>query len=525
MAADNCDRLKQLQPTPSQQISRGELSIESLLTDFYTQRNFQPVWDKRHIEELLQLISESYLDGLQPEDYHQQQLITSFAAFKAGRLNTCEQLDFDQLLSDALVRLAYHYRFGKVNPERLDPNWNIPRKLLGNTPVERLTQAVNADSLYAFLHNRIKTSHFYQQMKNALAKYREIEFRGGWQPVPAGPTLKPGMQDERVVALRARLILGGDLNDTAVTDPTLYDEAVEQAVERFQKRHTLDADGVAGKATLAQMNIPVAARIDQIRVNMERSRWIYKNLPDEFVVVNIAGFRVGLFKQEKLVWESRAQVGTPYRKTPIFQDKISYLEFNPTWTVPPGILRKDILPKMRKDPTYLKRKDMLVLKFDGSPVNPDSIDWNSSHKSFPYMIRQQPGPRNALGRVKFMFPNKYLVYLHDTPSKSNFNRSSRAFSSGCIRVERPFELAELLLNDPYKWSQQDMQKVLDSRKTTRASLKQPMPVFLLYWTVYADGELFYFKPDIYKRDAAVLEALNSDPRFELPHNTTDENKT
>jgi murein L,D-transpeptidase YcbB/YkuD len=289
---------------------------------------------------------------------------------------------------------------------------------------------------------------------------------------------------------------------------------LEAAVKQFQQQHALTPDGVLGPATLAAMNVPVQARIDQIKTNLERARWVLHSLPEDVVITDIAGFEVSYRRGGKVVWSTRAQVGKPYRKTPVFRDRIRYLEVNPTWTVPPTILRNDILPKLAADPDYLRKKDMQVLTHDGKPVDPATVDWSQyPQKRFPYLLRQNPGPGNALGRIKFMFPNKHAVYLHDTPSRSLFERDQRAFSSGCIRIQHPFEFAELLLDDP-QWTRTRIEEIVASNQTTRINLADPVAVILMYWTVNTtpDGRLV-FKRDIYDRDAAVLAGLNEPFRF------------
>ena len=225
-----------------------------------------------------------------------------------------------------------------------------------------------------------------------------------------------------------------------------------------------------------------------------------------------------LVQEEEIVWQARAQVGKPYRDTPVFRDSMRYLEFNPTWTVPPTILREDIMPRLKHGPDYLAERNMRILDHSGKPVDVSTIDWPSiAAGNFPYILRQEPGPNNALGRVKFMFPNKHAVYIHDTPSKSLFAHNERTFSSGCIRVERPFELAEVLLDDPERWDQQGIQQLLDSRRTQRVNLKEPLPVLILYWTAEADAEgRVHFRRDVYDRDAPVLDALEAEFQFVLP---------
>jgi murein L,D-transpeptidase YcbB/YkuD len=242
-------------------------------------------------------------------------------------------------------------------------------------------------------------------------------------------------------------------------------------------------------------------------------------LKGSFVLVDIAGFEASYFVEDEPEWQSRVQVGRTYRKTPVFRSAIRYLEINPTWTVPPGILAKDVLPRIQKDVGYLAKHEMSVVDRNGQRVDPTSIDWSqTTARSFPYRIVQAPGPRNALGRIKFMFPNKHLVFLHDTPSRSLFERTDRTFSSGCIRVQEPFELAELLLDDPEKWSLEALQAAVDSKQTHRVDLPEPVPVILLYWTiaVEADGSVD-FKKDVYQRDAAILAALEEDFAIRARH--------
>ncbi|NOR40510.1 MAG: L,D-transpeptidase family protein, partial [Gammaproteobacteria bacterium] len=359
----------------------------------------------------------------------------------------------------------------------------------------------------------------YDELRNALAKYVALRDAGGWPTRPAGPTLKPAMQDERVPLVRQRLLVAGDLTvAAAANEPLVYDAALQDAVEHFQLRHGLDTDGFIGKGTLAAMNVPVTARIDQIRVNLDRARWVSQDIPRTFVIVDIAGFNARLFRDGKVVWDEPAQVGKPYRSTPVFREDMTYLELNPTWTIPPTILAKDILPRVKKDPSYLQQKNMQVLTRDGKIVDPDSIDWSSiSARGFPYIIRQTPGPHNALGRVKFMFPNPHFVYLHDTPSKALFNRSSRAFSSGCIRVRNPYRLAELLLQDEDNWSLEKVEAAIDTLKQQRVNLPESVPVLLLYWTVNVGaGGSVYFREDIYQRDAKVLTGLDGEFVFDVP---------
>lgn len=330
------------------------------------------------------------------------------------------------------------------------------------------------------------------------------------KPFQRAPTLKPGMQDSRIPAIKAYLQINNDLPVTPIDPDNFdYDIDTENGVREFQRRHQIEIDGILGKSSLAKMNISVDHRINQIKANLERLRWVKRNIDDEFVLVNIAGYSVYFIKNLEIVWQSKAQVGRNYRQTPVFRDDIKYVTFNPTWTVPPTILRNDVLPKIKQDLGYLQQKDFNVVDSKGKVIDSSTIDWSSvTARNFPYMIRQEPGPQNALGQVKIMFPNKHLVYLHDTPSKQYFNRAERAFSSGCIRVEKPFELVELLLKDKSKWNQQQFEQILQSGKLQNVRLPETVPVLLLYFTVMADdSDRVVFYDDIYNRDLPIIDGL------------------
>ena len=295
-----------------------------------------------------------------------------------------------------------------------------------------------------------------------------------------------------------------------------FDEDLEKAVKTFQQRHSLDADGIVGKQTIASMNVPVEQRIDQLRASLERLRWVNQEAADTLVAVNIAGFKAFFFEGGELKWTTRAMVGKTYRRTPVFRGDIQYMEFNPTWTIPPGILQNDTLPAIKRDPNYLASKNIRVIDRNGKFVDPATVDWNQYSNGVPYTLRQDPGLNNSLGTVKFIFPNKHFVFLHDTPHRELFDRPERAFSSGCIRVEDPLTLAELLLNDP-EYQRSDLQAVVDSRKTQRISLANTIPVLILYLTASVDesGNVLFYK-DIYDRDSKVLAALDGDIKIDLP---------
>jgi murein L,D-transpeptidase YcbB/YkuD len=507
------DRIEQLRTAGRLRIGEADIAAVRVLPEFYRQRNFHRAWtNPAAVNDLLRAIDDSETDGLMPQDYHRESLHHLQRQISAAASPPPQQLaDLDLLLTDAFLRLSYHMLFGKVDPERLDPNWNLARDLGNLDPVLAIQDAIDSGAPYPFITSLKPQTRYYTALKETLMHYRGIASSGGWPTIPQGTTLRQGMTDARIPLLRQRLAVTGDRPEVAVTHSALFDEPLAEAVRRFQRRHHLAADGVVGTGTLTALNVPVEARIDQIRVNLERGRWVLHDLEDAFLIVNIAGFFVRYVKDRAVVWQSRVQVGKPYRKTPVFKSEMKYLVFNPTWTVPPTILAQDMLPAVQRHPSYLQDKNIRVLDPSGKVVDPSTLDWSQyTARNFPYTLRQDPGPDNALGVVKFIFPNKHFVFLHDTPSKSLFEKETRTFSSGCIRVDQPLALAERLLDDPATWNQARIAEVIQSQETQTVYLRQPLPVLLLYWTAMVEtDDQVHFMPDVYDRDAAILEDLNA----------------
>nr|MBS0019010.1 L,D-transpeptidase family protein [Gammaproteobacteria bacterium] len=509
-------RVEHLRTEQNPTIRGASIAAAMVLADFYERREFNLAWTApEKIADLIRLLESADEHGLDPRDYHLPAIETLRRGNGAQMPTARQRVDLDLLLTDSLVSFAYHTRFGKVDPASLDSNWNFERRPITEHPVGNLETAIGAGSLEQFVRQLIPEPYFYQWLRRGLTRYRQIHAAGGWRPIPGGPSLKVGAMGPRVEQLRERLRRTGDLTSADPADAALFDKALEVAVITFQARHGLDRDGVVGARTLRALNIPIETRIDQIRVNLERMRWVYQNLPDDYLLLDIAGYNAYLVRHGQEIWKARTQVGRPYRETPVFRADMRYLVFNPLWTVPPIILINDVLPEARREPAYLTRNQMRLVDDTGQTVSIDAVDWASvSAWNFPYTVRQDPGPNNALGRVKFVFPNKHLVYLHDTPSKNLFEHSQRTFSSGCIRVERPFELAELLLEDVAHWNAERIQRVLASGQTETVHLASPVPVLLFYWTAKADESgTVHFRADIYGRDQRVLRVLRKPFKF------------
>jgi murein L,D-transpeptidase YcbB/YkuD len=509
------DRVTRIEAGETVLVADSEIASRLLLPAIYRAHDYAPLWhNPRSVEQLLAAIRDSKLDGLDPADYNLETLESLLQQRRDGKADNEQACGLDLLLTDSLVRLGYHLNFGKVDPEALDPDWNMTRYIEDMDTLVQQANAIDTGNVDALLQSLRPQVPAYARLQAALAQYRELQASGGWQPVAPGETLKPGMSGERVAALRQRLVITADMPATT-GNPASFDAALEAGVRAFQQRHGLEDDGIVGKSTLAALNVPVGQRIDQIRANLERARWVLHDLPDTYILVDIAGFRVTYTRDGEVIWQTRAQVGRPFRKTPVFRARVTYLEVNPTWTVPPTILKEDVLPAIKRDPTYLAQKNMQVIDYDGNPVDTTKIEWQRyTGRNFPYLIRQGPGPENALGRIKFMFPNKHLVYLHDTPSKSLFGKTTRAFSSGCIRIEHPYDLAGLLLEGDPDWDKDKVIAAVDSLKTRTINLRQPVSIILLYWTVgfTPDGRVA-FKQDLYERDPAIIRGLNAGFRF------------
>ncbi len=502
------------------------------LLRFYTRRAFQPAWqDPAHVRAMVAAVRAAETHGLDPEDFHLatlQRLASQGPSVAPAAGHQDAHLDI--LLSASFLRLAHALAYGYVDPVRLNPDWNFWPTTAREDAADLLTAALADGRIQAHLDKQAPSHPLYRRLRMALANYRRIAAAGGWGLIPEGPLLEVGRQDPRVPLVRARLKLTDDLSVDTDGDPLEYDRPLARAVLRFQERTRVDRenalvddDGKVGEATLKALNVAVEDRIRQLRVNLERCRWLLHDQPASFILVDMAGYRGYLFKDDEIVWRARIQVGDPYRETPSFRSTVTRVEFNPTWTVPQGILHKTVLPKIRKDRAYLEKQHMQVFDRDRRPVDPATVDWHRHTAArLPYRIVQSPGPHNAVGRVKFIMPNKHFIFLHDTPHKSEFGRNDRAFSAGCIRVDKPFKLAKRLLDSPADpWTIGRIRKILATGQTRLFKPASPMPVLMIYLTAMVDDQgQVHFREDVYARDAAVAEALDradAPSRARAPH--------
>lgn len=500
------------------------LRIDGELKRFYQVLDYRVAWTNRQaIDRLVDVIRESVADGLNPSDYHLDE-IRNFAdnppdspALKARA---------DLLMTDAVFTLMSDMRSGKVDPGSLDPNWNLASPKPGANYDQTLMTAVMGSKFPEMISALRNSSPKYVQLRKALLRYRKIADNGGWQPVYQGPNIDTvGQVDRRMPLIRQRLILSGDLSpdasadqnaaavpDSSATTPPpdkVYTQELFNAVKAFQQRFGLSPDGVIGIATLNAMNYPAKLRVDQIRANLERARWYDDLLGSTYVMVNIPAFSVEYVHDKAVRWKSRVIVGKPDTQTPIFGAHIESIIFNPHWVIPPGILVKEAIPAIRKSVSYLTKHQLTVVDSHGKPVDPSQVNWAQySNGGLPYRLVQASGDDGSLGRIKFNMPNRFSVYMHDTPTKPLFERSYRAYSHGCVRVDRPFELAEQLMRDSVQWSLPKIEAAINTGKTRTVPLSARIPVYFFYQTVFADGDKINFRDDIYSRDKELLDALN-----------------
>ena len=493
---------------------------------FYRERRFQLGWFKNHqpvaqVKSILAITNKAADEGLNPKDYQIKDISKMLAELEkveddSVRRNKAER-EADIALTGTYMKWANDYYRGVANPhDKKDTSWMVkPNKIKLNKALATfLGERKSRYNYYEFapLHPE------YDQLKQALATYRTQERTGGWPTLPANTVLKPGQYSPAVASLRKRLLDSAGGETASAPAATLakpgqpvdvaaltYDSALEAAVKQFQQDAGLKPTGIVSGETLKQLNVPIGARIDQLILNMERWRWLPKKFEPNYLLVNIPEYTLHVMEDSKEAFNMRVIVGKVLHETPVFSDKMEYVVLSPYWNVPFSIIENELRGKLTANPNYLDHLDMEVVKGSGRKaiaVDPGSIDWaNVTQETFKYTLRRRPGPKNDLGDVKFIFPNSNDIYLHDTPHDELFSQSSRSFSHGCVRLSEPIKLANYLLRDRPEW---DKQTVLDSIATRREkyiTLKEKLPVYLVYFTAWADASGHpHFRDDIYGLD-------------------------
>jgi len=508
----------------------GEPVYASLvLPSFYERRLYRAAWSDergptRLADDLIGALRRANLEGLRSEDYHLVGIEAVLAAVRADAkrgpaLAPDRWAELDLLLTDAFLVYGAHLLAGRVNPETLRPEWVSNRRTADIAVV--LEAALASGNIAGALEVLNPPAVGYRRLREALGRYRAVAAAGGWPAIPDG-SMHAGDRGTAVTALRQRLRLeDGLVGDAEDRDADFFDARLAQALEKFQRRHGLTADGAVSSATRAELNVPVERRVEQLELNLERWRWLPKDLGRRHIIVNIAAFELEVMDGDSVVMSMRVVVGRPFDRTPVLSDTMRYLVLNPYWHVPSNIARTELLPKLKRDRSYLARYKLRVFpssRLDAQEVNPSTVDWSTiTAARFPYRLRQDPGPLNALGRIKFMFLNKYNVYLHDTPARPLFEETQRDFSHGCIRIQHPIELAVYLLRNNPRWDRDALLAALSDAEDRSVPLSEPMPIHLLYWTAWADADgTIQFRRDIHDRDAPLLTALRAPPPRAAP---------
>ena len=488
----------------------------------YRQRDFLPIWIdgwqlRPEAQTLLENLRSAGEHGLCGNDYllvELEGLLRIHKDFAKHKLPLApdNRAVLDLFLSQAFLTFATHMVEGQVDPALAHVDWRARRRKADL--IKLLEYAIENRRMSQVLENLIPPHEEYRQLIKALGKYQVISANGGWPEIAPGPTIRPKDSDDRVPLLRELLLKTEDLELETVTG-RVYDRATREAMRSFQNRHGLVDDGVVGPKTLQALNVSVEERIRQIELNLERWRWMPKNFGKRHIRVNVADFSLEVVEDGETVMQMPVIVGTQYRKTPVFSARMTYLEFAPYWTVPPTILREDKLPKIKHQPDYLEEKHFRIIsKVDReSTIDPLAINWATVEADdFPGLLRMEPGPWNPLGRVKFMFPNRFNVYLHDTNETYLFGNNIRPFSSGCIRVKNPQALAAYLLKE--ELGKDKLQALFEATVPEQISI-EPLSVHIQYWTTWVDQEgLVHFRPDVYFRDLDLDVALK-EPAYRI----------
>lgn len=473
----------------------GLLSPE-LVSRFYARHGYAPAWSREgsvgaHTEALLASLRAAEAEGLRPQDYRLERIEESLGLLRAapreGALDVGERATLDLLLSDAFLTLGSHLAHGRIDPRRIHAGWSLsPRQV---DVVAALDRAVRDGRVEAVLSELVPSTPEYVALRRTLQQYRGIAARGGWPLLPSGPTLRPGDRGDAVLLLRARI--AAETRLARADSPAVFDAALAEAVREFQRTHGLHDDAAVGPGTRAALNAGAGSRVEQIELSLERLRWVPDDLGRRHVRVSIPAFELAVVEEGRTALAMRVVGGRPDWRTPVFSARMTSVVLSPYWNVPTSIAEAEVLPRERRDPGYMARNGIRWVR-DGSEPR----------------LRQDPGPLNPLGGVKFMFPNPYNVYLHDTPSKHLFAEPERAYSHGCMRVEKPLELAEYILRD-MGWDRDEIRAAMARGVERTVALENSIPVHILYATAWVDeAGRMQFRDDLYEHDRRLAAALN-----------------
>ena len=536
-------------------IQTKNIKAYKTLPKLYEERNYVPLWIENggpssQAYEMIEIIRNSDNEALDPDYYNISEIESILKRMEQDRnsgdsYDALDLAELELLLSNSFLTYTHDLHYGRVRAEQI--NLEL---LSGERPVnlpKLLVTAVETDQVQETLEGLLPKYPMYAMLRISLKEYREIAAKGGWQPVAYGDKFKKGARGQRVLALSKRLKVTGEL-DSSIPGSEVFDDSLDQAVRKYQQRNGLYVDGVVGKSTIEALNVPVEERISQIELTMERWRLLPQYLGNRYILVNIANYHLYGVENNNDTINMRIVVGKPQWNTPMFSEEMTHLIINPYWNIPPSIFKDDIAPKIMEDSEYLSKQNMDAVGLeapekivveeaevvevvenveatevtDGDNTGEKELseveiqnkkaqeEYISKVLSGKYRLRQNPGPGNALGRIKFLFPNKHSVYLHDTPNRGFFKKAQRNFSHGCIRVEKPLELAEFVLSSNPSWTQNTIQSSINKMKTKTVHLDKSITVYILYFTTWVDNEgTVNFHKDIYGLDKTLYNALRT----------------
>jgi murein L,D-transpeptidase YcbB/YkuD len=471
----------------------------SELTSFYRMNHFRTVWNSSENRNLVaKILSKAGEEGLNPEDYQAEGIFEIESRIKS--LSEKELVNYDISITLAVQKYMSHLSDGKLNPRELYDDWDlkVPKFDLN----KNLTNAINGDSL-SWIFEKIKPKHIiYKRLKNALSIINSMPI-DTLKLISTDEKLKPYDSSATLLSIKQKLIYWKDLKPKDSLTK-IYDEETVKSIKKFQKRHGLASDGIIGKATILALNTSKDERRRQIIANLERWKWFPKDMSEHYVIINIPEFKLYTVFKNDTTSTHNIIVGTQKRKTPILNSKLNSAVFNPTWTVPPTILKEDIIPATIKNRNYLGTKNIKIYDSNGNEIS--VWKWNPE-KALNYRYVQSPGTFNSLGMVKILFPNNYTVYLHDTNHREYFEKTDRSLSSGCVRVQNPLEFTEYLLDDKVNWNLEKITEILKTEKTQNVKIKNDIYIYQLYWTAWSDKNTLQFRPDIYDLDSGLYTKL------------------
>jgi len=498
--------------------------VWKMLQRFYDEREYRPIWtgdEHLSIQDVVSYLCRADEEGLNPGNYHLDAVRRlNEAAYENIQLDSGKRADrmaqLELTVTYALMTYGSHLRNGYARPK-----WDVDRRDPAQVD-DVLSNVSNPDELQEALEDLLPRHAQYQELKQALRQYRDIAERGGWASLS---------RDSTTDELADRLQQTGDLAPPA-RGAAVKPQELLAGLKHFQRRHGLPETGKLDEKTLAAINVPVQNRVRQIEINLERWRWLPQDLGSRYILVNVPAFELNGFEDGKMVIKMSVVVGKELKPTPLFSDRMTYIVLNPSWNVPESIAREEVLPRLQTDPEYLVRNGLEVLPPEGNEVvDASSIDWmDLDPQTLEYRFRQRPGDENSLGRIKFMFPNQFDVYLHDTPAEQLFKRTRRDFSHGCVRVSKPLDLAAWVLQDSSEWTREKLAEQMSraikptaeeeeggeegedegEKETPEETIKlpRPLPVYILYWTAWVqDDKTVSFRDDVYDEDKSLLRSM------------------